>query len=261
MAVQLVTAQGFPTGSPLLITPAMQAIVREPISHGGDWFVPILQPDGPRVVRVSSSATSVLGRAPAIDGELRSAATGIEILGDRFRGLLSADPENVWYEPLPLDSGESAEGAMAQSETLLVDTGARLVLRPLASQALSADVAVVHVRRTGSGSQVTDTVRIEHRGGDDVGALHVEVWPAMLSQGMTSTRPIVNGRIEGPFKEGETIEITLPGIAAPLETLVTVLPFARETAAADNCRRELRTNSGLASSDSHLESAIDQNQF
>ncbi|HEU5162611.1 MAG TPA: hypothetical protein VFV54_05680, partial [Thermoanaerobaculia bacterium] len=78
--VRLVTAQGVPTGPPLPLTASILATVGEPVSHRGDWFVPILQPDGPRVVRVTGSGSAILGRVATIAGELRSAANGIEIL-------------------------------------------------------------------------------------------------------------------------------------------------------------------------------------
>lgn len=231
VAVRLLTPEGTPVGDPVPISaPMAVSAVGKPVAHGGEWFVPILKRGDARVVRLPGSASFVIARVPTIEGRLRSAAGGIEILGPAFRGLLSSDPENVWYEPLPLEPGDVAEGAMDASDTLLVDTGTRFVLRPIASPTVTADIAVVHRQRSVQGDYSLDGVAIEHRAGDPVSALQVEVRNGTV---VSSSRPIVNGRIEGPFEQGETIELMVSGLRLE-ERVVSGLPFARETAAADN---------------------------
>ncbi|HEY0590274.1 MAG TPA: hypothetical protein VGF40_00795 [Thermoanaerobaculia bacterium] len=231
VGVQFVTPQGIPSGPPAPITESMFAFAGKPESHGGEWFVPLHPTDGPKVIRLTGSGSSTLGRTATIVGgglwgDLRSAPGGLVITDGRFRGMLNATPENVWYEPLPLESGEFGDALMAASEMVLVDTGTRYVLRPLQEPAAAADIALVDAGTTAQGGT---TVRIEHRGGDDVPALHVEFWPTSLL--VTSSRPIEGSTIDGPFKAGETIELQIHG---PLPALVTVLPYAREAAAADN---------------------------
>ncbi len=234
VAVQLITPFGAPSGGALPITEPMTATVGNPVANDGSWFVPVLQADGARVVSVTKLASVVTGRIATIPGALRSVSGGLAILGDAFRGMLSPDPEtleNLWFEPLPLDEGDLAEGVMGASEALLVDTGMRYVLRPLASPAESADIAVVRGGRLVSGSYVFDTVRIEHRGGDDVPALHVAVWPETLQ--VTSPIDIVDGWMEGPFAPGDAVEIVVRGFPSDA-ALVAVLPEVRETVAGDN---------------------------
>lgn len=119
---------------------------------------------------------------------------------------------------------------MDASDTLLVDTGIRFVLRPIASPTVTADIAVVHRQRSVQGDYSLDGVAIEHRAGDPVSAVEVEVRNGTV---VSSSRPIVEGRIEGPFEQGETIELTVSGLRLE-ERVVSGLPFARETAAADN---------------------------
>jgi hypothetical protein len=237
VAVQLVGPSGAASGGPVAITDPAPAIAGKPVSHGGEWFVPIVlftgdpnEPYIPRVVRLTGSATSSIGSVRTVEGKLRSMTGGLEILGTTFRGMLSSDPENLWFEPLPLEDGDAAEGVLPASPALLVNTGTRFVVRPHSSPTLSADIAVVYTGRSSSGPLVSHTVRIEHRGGDDVPALYVDVRPAHHLE-VTSSRPIVDGRIDGPFKPGEAIELVIRGNLRPF---VTALPFARETAAADN---------------------------
>lgn len=229
-AVRVVTPTGAAAGPAVPIAESPFGRVGKPVFHGGEWFVPLVFFHGPEIVRLSASGTAVIDRVPALEGTLRGTADAVAILADAFRGMLTVGPANDWYEPLPLAEGEAAEGAMAASDTLLVNSDGRYVLRPLSAAAAVADIVLVLTGRVGSGTHAYDSVRIEHRGGDPVPALHVRLWPDLH---VTSSRPIVDGRIEGPFAQGETIDLVVRGVVSS-PSLLAVLPEARESVAEDN---------------------------
>lgn len=228
---------GGPVGAPFTLgfTDDHESLT-EPIAAHGVWFLSMLESKGPEVVRIRSSAP-LMTRTPAIRGELRSTGAGIEIVGwavrQTFRGLLSPELKTLWYEPLPVTAGERLAAVLTSETSILVEQNQRYVLRSV-PPAAAADLAIVHRGRRVAGATIVDDVTVEHRGGSPVNAIFVDVWSGGYLT-MSASRPMINGRIEGPFLPGESIDLSISGLSDTREArLVIALPDARDVAAADN---------------------------
>lgn len=235
---RLVDAMGNPTGPVRQITGPIAYLTRDPAWSSGFWTVPVDQENGTFMARLDAQATAVGGTFVPPGSWIARSGERLELWSPHYRGEVSAEGTNVWYEPLPpIAAGERRilESAPVGGASL-IQRDSRLLLRTIVPHHRLADLAVVHVGRIRQGADLLDTIRIEHRGGDVFPALRISLQSGFESDPeiVSTSRPLYE-LTEGPFVPGEVIEMTVRWSSITTSDLVVwALPEAREVSAEDN---------------------------